>query len=375
MKNVLFVATVYKFFNFEKSDMSILKNMGYVIHTASNMAESNWLKDDGSLDELNPVKHQIDFGRTPFSTSSIRAYKQLKELMFENHYDLIHCHTPVAAAIARLAAIKTRRKGTKVIYTDHGFHFHKQSGWKNWVLFYPIEYILSFFTDMIISINKEDFGVIQKFHTPMKRYIPGVGIDVERISNMDFDRKAVRQKFNIPSDAFLLISIGELSVRKNQSVVMEAMSILRNPKIYYILCGTGIMGQKYKELAKELLLENNVIFAGYQSQDDVFKIAHSSDLGVLPSLIEGLGLAGLESMAAGLPVVASGVHGINDYVIDNETGLTCSPSSAHDFAKAINRLYSDHTLYGYCREKARLKALDFDISKVSKLMYEYYKEV
>lgn len=375
MKKVLFVATVYKFFNFEKSDMSILRSMGYEIHTASNMEESNWLKDDGTLDELNPVKHQIDFGRSPFSIQTIRAYRQLKLLMDNNRFDIIHCHTPVASAISRLASIKSRKKGTKVIYTDHGFHFHKKSSIKNWMLFYPIEYLMAFFTDMIITINKEDFDVIRKFHTPLKRYIPGVGVDIKKISETSYNSKEIRQKFKIPEDAFLIISVGELSYRKNQGVIIKAIAKLKKTNIYYILCGTGQMESSYKELANELSIEDRVIFAGFQPQVEVFKIAHASDIGALPSLIEGLGLAGIETMAAGKPVVASGVHGIKDYVIDNETGMTCDPYSVNDFANAIKRMYTDKSYYDHCCKCAFEKSKEFDINKVKKLMISYYQEI
>ncbi|WP_065220243.1 MULTISPECIES: glycosyltransferase [Butyricimonas] len=375
MKKALFVATVYRFFNFEKSDMQILNSMGYEIHTASNMKGADWLVDDGYLDFLMPIKHHIDFGRSPFSKSTIHAYKQLKKLLKENHYDIIHCHTPVASAIARLAAIGTRRAGTKIIYTDHGFHFHRASSLINWILFYPIEYIMAFFTDMIITINKEDYAVIRRFNTPKKKYIPGVGVDIKKIAEIPFDRTSIRKKYNIPDDGFVILSVGELSARKNQGVIIRALAKLNNKNIYYILCGTGQMETIYKELSKKLSLVGRVIFAGFQPHEEVFKIAHSSDIVALPSRIEGLGLAGIESMAAGLPVIASGVHGIKDYVIDNETGITCRPTSVDDFANAINLLYTNSNLYKSCKENAKQKAWEFDINKVRKLMTEYYKEI
>lgn len=375
MKKVLFIATVYKFFNFERSDMTILKSKGYEIHTASNMVESDWLQDNGMLDSLEPVKHQIDFGRSPFSKQSLVAYKQLRQLLEENYFDIIHCHTPVAAAIARIAAIKTRNKGTRVIYTDHGFHFHKKSSKINWLLYYPIEFVLSYFTDMIIAINKEDYDVIQRFPTSLKRYIPGVGVDTHYISNMIVDKEFVRKRYCIPKDSFVIFSIGELSFRKNQSVVIRAMRQLKDLDVYYILCGTGVKELEYKRLAKELNVENRVIFAGFQSHEEVFSIAHASDLGVLPSLIEGLGLAGIESLSAGKPVVASGVHGINDYVIDNETGIRCNPKSPDEFAAAIRLLYVNRGLYAHCSEIALQKSKEFDVKRVKSIMESIYNEI
>ena len=375
MKKALFVATVFDFLDFEKSDIGILMSMGYEVHTATNMYGYEGFTDRGQLDGIDVVKHQIDFGRSPFSSKSIKAYKQLKQLMTVHHFDLIHCHTPVAAAIARLAARTTRKRGTKVVYTDHGFHFHKTSGWKTWVLYYPVEYLMAYFTDMIMTINKEDYGVIQKFHCPIKKYIPGVGVDVERVQSMNPNRAALREEFHIPLDAFLILSVGELSTRKNQEVIIRAIAMLGNPKVYYLLCGSGDKKEYLETLSKEFGVANQVIFAGLIPHDKVLELGYAADLGALPSLIEGLGLAGIEAIAAGRPVIASGLHGIKDYVIDGETGICCEPHNPIAFCAAINRLMEDAKLYQRCCEGARKKALEFDIRHVQELMRENYKEI
>jgi len=375
MKKVLFVATVYQFLNFERSDMNILKSMGYEIHIATNMQESEWLKDNGCLDDVTNHKHQIDFSRSPFSRQSQNAYHQLKKLMSVEHFDLIHCHTPVAAAITRLAAIATRRKGTKVVYTDHGFHFHKSSGIKNWILYYPIEYISSIYTDMIITINQEDYGVIKHFPCKYKRYIPGVGVDVELIQQLRPDSKQLRMKYGIPEDAFMILIVGELSARKNQEVVIKALAKVDNPKVYCLICGTGQEKEHLENLIKELGLEERVLMPGFISHQEVLELGYATDVGVLPSKIEGLGLAGIETMAAGKPVIGSGVHGIKDYVIDNETGFRCNPNDEDAFAGAIIKLMDDKELYKTCSHNASIKAREFDIRHVKELMEKNYYDV
>ena len=375
MKKVLFVATVFKFLNFERSDMEILKGMGYEIHVATNMEESDWLKDDGSLDDLDLKKHQIDFSRSPFSLHSLTAYRQLKALMDENHFNLLHCHTPVAAAIARLAAMSTRRRGTKVLYTDHGFHFHKKSGIKNWLFYYPVEYIMAFFTDMILAINKEDYDVIQRFHVKEKRYIPGVGVDVRHIMSLKPDRESIRKKIGIPQSAFVILSVGELSTRKNHQVIIEALSQIHRDDIYYIICGTGDKKDELQSLVKVYGLEKKVIFAGLLPHSSILELGHVVDIGAIPSLIEGLGLAGIETLAAGKPVIGSNVHGIKDYVIDGVTGISCAPHDVKSFKEAILKLSSDKDFYRQCSGQCTQKALEFDIKNVSLLMKENYQYI
>lgn len=374
-KKVLFVATVYRFLGFERSDMKILRDLGYEVHTASNMHEADWLKDDGLLDDLDVVKHQVDFARSPFSYDSVRAYRQLKKLSRENHYDLIHCHTPVASAICRMAVKGERKMGTKVLYTDHGFHFHKTSGWKTWMLFYPVEYMMARYTDMILTINKEDYGVIRSFPCKDYRYIPGVGVDVDRIMRMQVDKSQIRKKYGIPENAFVVLSVGELSIRKNQSVIIRALSKIPARDIYYVICGTGVEEDNLKHLAEDNGVFERVMFLGQQPHETVLQLNHASDIGALPSRIEGLGLAGIESLAAGKPVVASGVHGIKDYVIDGETGICCSPTDVNAFKEAILKLYSDKDFYCHCSKNSINKAKEFDIRRVRRLMIENYQNV
>ncbi|MEY8515929.1 glycosyltransferase [Lachnospiraceae bacterium 29-84] len=375
MKKVLIVATVFKFLIFERNDIEILKKMGFEVHSATNMNEADWLKDDGMLDYLDIHKHQIDFDRTPFSRKSMIAYGQLKELINRNHFDLIHCHTPVAAAITRIAALRTRKMGTKIIYTSHGFHFHKKASLKNWILYYPIEYLLAPFTDMIITINREDYKLIQKFHVKEKRYIPGVGVDTEKISKMKVDKTKIRLKYGVPLEAFLILSIGELSDRKNHKVIIKAISQCGIKNIYYIICGTGEKAQELEELAKKLGILDRIIFTGQVSHEDAMKICHVCDIGALPSTIEGLGLAGIETLACGKPMVASDVHGIVDYVIDGITGITCNPNDVNAFSKAVECLYTDKLMYQKCVSNTLVVAKQFDLCVAEKSMKDNYRVV
>lgn len=379
IKKVLFVATVFGFLDFERSDMEILKRMGYEIHIATNINNDDVAtklgNDDGRLDYLQVKKHQISFPRSPFSKKTYIAYRQLKTLMQEIHFDLIHCHTPVAAAITRFAAINTRKKGTKVIYTDHGFHFHKTSGWRTWVLYYPVEFFAAFYTDMILTVNREDWQVIQRFPIKEKRYIPGVGVAVRSIMQMNVDRTKVRQKFNIPQDAFVILSLGELSTRKNHEVIIRALSQLNIDNIYYVICGDGAKMEYLKQLALNGGISNRVILAGRHKYESVLELVHAVDLGALPSLIEGLGFSGIEILAAGKPLVASNVHGIKDYVVYGETGITCPPHDVEAFKQAIHKMYYDNQFYMNCCSHAQNKALLFDIDVVRKMMESNYHDI
>jgi glycosyltransferase involved in cell wall biosynthesis len=376
MKKVLFTATVFDFLHFEVSDIQILQSMGYEVHVATNMLNSDWLKDNGSLDYLNLHKHQIDFARSPFSYCNIKAYRQLKKLLKTEKFDLIHCHTPIAAALVRIAANKYRRRGQlKVIYTAHGFHFHKTSSLSSKLIYRTLEKYLAHKTDMIITINHEDYDVIQKFRVKEKRYIPGVGVDIEYIKKINISCEEIRRKYGLPQDAFVVISIGELSERKNHEIVIKAIAESKVTSIYYIICGTGDKRDYLENLAKRLGIGDRVVFAGQQTHDNVIKLCYASDLGALPSLIEGLGLAGIETLATGKPLVASGIHGINDYVIDHVTGIRCNPYDEKSFRIAIEEFIFNKELYVKCCEEAKKISNNFDIKKVKILMRKNYESL
>lgn len=376
MKKALFVATVYKFLaSFEKSDMTILRQLGYEIHIATNMDSEEWLRDDGSLDSMGVIKHQIDFGRSPFSKQSVKAYFQLKKLIKEEKYDLVHFHTPVASAVGRMAATKAHRLGTKIIYTCHGFHFHKGSSAKDWIIYYPIEKFLSKKTDMIITINREDFGVIEKFDVAFKEYIPGVGIDYSHIRSVNVDVDRIRKSLSIPDSSFVVLCIGELSARKNQSVLIEAMHILNDDNVYLLLCGAGTKEKEYRDLVKKYSLEKNVLLLGQLEHESIIKLCHAVDIGAVPSKIEGLGLAGLEIMSSGKPIIGSAVHGIKDYLINGETGIAVDFDKPEEYASAINLLAKNKTLRQRYAEMALEKAKEFDIEKSKNKMIACYKKV
>src|SRR5699024_7328851 len=101
--------------------------------------------------------HDVSFNRFPVSLDNLKAFFELKQIIKQYKFDYIHCNTPIAGVLTRLSAMKSRKNNTKVIYTAHGFHFFDGAPYLNWILYYPIEKILSSVTDAIITINKEDY--------------------------------------------------------------------------------------------------------------------------------------------------------------------------------------------------------------------------
>lgn len=379
MKKVLIVASVISFIEwFNKENIDYLAdNLGCEVHIAVNADYFEDTDRERTIQYLEKIKskgiivHNINFARSPFSKDNIEAYKQLKMLINSEHFDLIHCHTPMVSMLTRIAAKKTRKCGTVVMYTCHGFHFHNASPKKNWLVYYPIEKYLSRYCDYIVTINKEDFNRAKTFHCKNVRYIPGVGVDINRIMNAKVDKKAYKRSIGIPQDCVMMLSIGEMIERKNHEVIIKALGKLKRDDIYYVICGKGPLRKQLEQLSTSFGV--HTVFLGFRK--DIPELCNTADISAFPSRIEGLGLAGIEVMAAGVPLVSSNVHGILDYVINETTGYACDPDDVDGFAKAIDKLASSEELRDSMKD-ACLKAVEpYEIKNALSTMWGIYREV
>lgn len=259
------------------------------------------------------------------------------------------------------------------MYTCHGFHFHNTAPRKNWILYYPVEKYLSRFCDYLVTINREDYDRAGTFHCPNVRYIPGVGVDIRRIMELRVDRAQKKEGIGVPADAVLVLSAGELIERKNHEVIIRALAQIDSKHIYYAVAGKGPLKEYLTQLAQELAVAKRVIFLGFRT--DVLELYHAADISAFPSKIEGLGLAGIEAMAAGVPLVSSNVHGIMDYMKDGETGFAVAPDDVAGFAAAIGKLADDEALRHSMRENC-LKAVEpYEINKALNIMWGIYREI
>ena len=370
MKKILLVATVGGFIpQFELNDVRLLNEAGCQVHYAANFNYSVYDVTDELLKEHQIIKHQLDIAKSPFKfVTNYRAYKVLKSLIEENNIDMLHCHTPVGGLVARLAAARSRKK-TKVIYTAHGFHFYKGAPFLNWCTYYVVERILARYTDALITINEEDFKCANDFH--LRKYgkvykIPGVGLDIDRFgkNECDCEYKKIEKK------NFKLITIAELNKNKNHRNVIEAIARLGRDDIYYDIYGAGPNKKYLHRLIHELHMEKYIKLRGYTKQPEV--VLRHADCFVFPSLREGLGMAALEAMATGLPVIAKDNRGTREYMRHGYNGYVCKVGTVEEYENAIKKmvmLENDRKRMG---KNARKTAERFDIKHTEETMRLVY---
>lgn len=285
------------------------------------------------LEELYGVHfHQIDFIRAPYDLRNIKAYKQICELIDREGIDYIHCNTPIGGVVGRLAGNKCKVK--KIIYQAHGFHFYEGASFFNWAIYYPIEKILARCTDILITINKEDFERSKKFNLKKhgKRfYVPGVGIDVSKYNGTDELRLSKRQELGLKSTDIAFISMGDLIGRKNYEIAIEAFAKVSDKSMHYYICGKGPNEEKLKDLVLKHGMETNIHFLGYRK--DIKELLCASDVYVLSSKQEGLSRALMEAMAMRLPCITSAIRGNTDLMNTSKGGFLCQNLS--DYISAI----------------------------------------
>lgn len=310
----------------------------------------------------------IDFARSPFSKQTVVAYKQLRSLFENEHFDIVHTHTPVGGVLTRLAARDARRNGTKVIYTAHGFHFYNGAPFVNWALWYPVERVMSRFTDMLVTINNEDYKRAQNFAHCRVEYLPGVGIDLAKFTQQS-DITAVRESLGLRQNDYFILAVGDLIKRKNHQSIIRALSILENRFKLYI-CGTGVEHDSLVELIDSLGLKDRVCFLGFRN--DVAQLMASADVLVFPSIHEGLPVSVMEAMASGLPVIATNIRGIvPDLIDDKVNGLILENDQPDCIARAVQALANDEVLARklslQSREKVKNYSIDAVLRKAGKL--------
>ena len=349
MKKVLYVATVLSHIcQFHLHYLRMFKEQGYEVHVAArdNLAEKNGLQL-----QYADQHFEIPFQRSPFSPKNITSYKQLKKLIDKEQYDLIICNTPVGGIVTRMAAKKARKKGTKVVYIAHGFHFYKGASKKNWLIYYPIEKYFAKKCDIVVTITNEDYELaLKKFKTTVVR-MHGVGVDGVRHCAISNEEKTIlRNELHIKEIDFICLCTGELNENKNQKSLIQLVPQLqkRIPNFRLWLAGNGPLKEDLEIEIEALGLRDCVKLLGYQPQ--IEKYVRASDVVLSASKREGLPFNVLEAMLTKRPLVVSVNRGHKELVVNGENGFITNEKM--EFIEAVACLYRDKELYKTIAEKA-----------------------
>lgn len=363
MRKILFVANVAKehINKFHIPTIKEFKKQGWIVDVACS-----------GNDEVPECDNRFKtcWKRSPFTFKTIKGIFQLKKIIAENDYDIIYCHTPVGGLIGRLAARTARKNGAKVVYNAHGLHFFKGAPIINWLLYYPVEKILAHFTDVFITINKEDYNrVKKKFNKKLDVHlINGMGIDFDKLNIEDpyQVRKEYRGKLGISDDTTELIYVAELSPNKNQKMLVDLVQTLRlrGENVVLILPGPDHCDGKLQEYIDKKGLKEYIKLLGWRN--DIGELLTSADICVASSIREGFGINIVEAMYCGLPVVAVNNRAHKMIIKDNDNGFLVNINDVNSMADMTSLLINNKDVYN---RMSKLDVSEYDCRVVASRLF------
>ncbi len=293
----------------------------------------------------------------------IQSYKMLCKLLQNERFDIVHVHTPIAAALGRLAA--WRMHVPKVVYTAHGFYFHEQMPMPKWLFFVVLEWLLGRITDVLFTQAEEDAVTARRFRLCRGGVIEAIknGVDPARFfPSADLKTRLVKRKeHNNSLDDCIIVIVGRLVAEKGYIELFVAM---REVEAVLWVVGERLssdhaagIDHHIREIQSDPKLANKIRFLGQRT--DVPELLRAADIFVLPSHREGMPRSILEAMMSRLPVVATNIRGSREEVIDRQTGFLVTPRAPQELARALKALTDDQHLRLQMGETGRKRALEY----------------
>jgi len=346
--------------------LKYFKDKEYDVHVASD--------SDEILDNVDK-SFRLSIKRTPYSFKNVKAIFQLKKIIKKEEYDLIHTHTPMGSVVTRIALKLSGIKNTKIVYTAHGFHFFKGCSWINYILFYPIEKILSRYTDMIITINKEDYEFAKRHFKTKVRYIPGIGFNEDKFKNKLNNKEKIefRKSLGLSNKDYIVSYVAEISKRKRHDYLLKVIAKMNITNEKFLLIGDDSRIGIIRKLIDKYNLHDVVKIIGFNN--DISNYLDISDLVISVSMQEGLPLNVMEAMYKEKPIIVTDCRGNRDLIKDKVNGLVVGINNKEELINSMQFLKNDKAMAIKLGLKNRKMVLKYSINSVMPKMENIYKEL
>ena len=341
MKKLLLTCTDLMAIQFLVPHIRYLSQNGFSVELACSDVGGRLGDLHKALDEIAPI-HTVRLVRSPFSLGNRKGYGDLKKIIDGEHWDIIWTNEPVMGVMTRLAARSARKRGTKVVYMVHGFHFYKGAPKKNWLIWYPVEKLMCRYTDKLITINEEDYQLARSKFPVETCHIHGVGVSVSRYHLHSVkEEEALRKEESLSAQDFVVLCTGELNANKDQRTLIDAAILCRGriPELKVLLAGNGPMESALRDQIAENHAENFIRLLGYRT--DLERVVPAADVIVSCSHREGLGLNLIEGMLCGKPIIAVENRGHRELIENGVTGYMVPIGDSCALAERLVRLHND----------------------------------
>jgi glycosyltransferase involved in cell wall biosynthesis len=266
------------------------------------------------------------------SRTDLSFFGRLRRELRAEHADIVHAHLIAGKYAGRLAAVLERVPS--IVFTEHG---DDSTG----PIAFAIDRVLDARTKRFITFSNEHRARLARHAKIALEKIVVIPNGVEEPP--PGDRSALRRDLGIDPDVFALYIPARLVALKNQALALRALAMLGDPYQHWqiVLAGTGEMESELRDLARELGLGDRVRFLGFRT--DAPRLFRAMDAFMIPSLHERMPLALGEAMRAGVAAVTTPWAGVEDFLIDTDTGFVADDFSVEAFARALARLRDDET--------------------------------
>jgi len=337
---ILFVASVFGHITaFHKPYIKLLQNKGYDVYVACNETKSNKIAKI-ELEEMDVKCLNIEFTRSPFTFNTLKAFKQLKSLLKSTDFHMIHVHTPTAALLTRF--VNNYVKKVPVIYTAHGFHFHKGAPVLNWLVYYPLERLAARWTDTLITINNEDYERAMKtgFSRRSINYVHGVGVESTYRDMTNEAKQLLKQSLGILEDAVVISYVAEINKNKNHQFLLKNWNRIKeaSPAAVLLFIGEGDLSAEIERFISEEKLED-VYLLGFRN--DVHELLQITDVVSLLSYREGLPKSIMEAMVSHVSCVVSDTRGLRDLISNGRNGYVVAHGDDITLVESFVTLLND----------------------------------
>jgi glycosyltransferase involved in cell wall biosynthesis len=341
------------------------------------VSEATTVADEGKeLEEYGKI-HRVQWSRNPLDPRNfLQAPQKIREVIAKENYDIVHVHSPIPGFVTRFALSNVRNR-PPVIYTAHGFHFHRGGSALKNKIFLTVEQLGGRWTDYLVVMNREDEQAVKKYSiVPASKllYMPGIGVDTKKYSPEranDEDVKKVRAELGLNENDRFLFMIAEFNPGKRHRDALAAFAQLNRKDAFLVFAGVGPLEEEMKTLATQLGVAERVKFLGYRRDIPVLLKAATALL--LPSEREGLPRAILEALCMGTPVISTQIRGVED-LLANNCGLMTPVGDATALKNAIAQLLDNPAEAQAMAKRGLEHVKTFDLSNVIRLHDELYKK-
>lgn len=353
------------------------KSLGWQVDAMVKADDSQIYKDcEAAFDTI----HDIPWSRSPIDPKNfMQAPKRVKDVLEQEHYDIVHVHSPIASFVTRYALRNMRNEtGPKVIYTTHGFHFHRDGNVLKNAVFERLERTAGPWTDQLVVINREDEAAARRLKlVPEDKlmYMPGIGVDTKKYNAKDVRSEQIatlQTELNVKEDDKLILMIAEFNPGKRHSDALKALEQLKDKSIILLLAGVGPLEDGVKTQAEALGVADQIRMLGYRK--DIPVLLKASDALLLPSEREGLPRSILEAMCAGTPVIGTSIRGVEDLLADG-CGIMTAVGDLSAMAKAMHQMTDNKEEASQMATRASEKMKDFSLDNIIRLHEELYAKI